>query len=1178
MPSFMKLKGLIRHDKESTRSPKEKLKEKDATSSSLNYSTTSSISSYIESNDSRTVSNGSKTESSVDKLMRVMEEAEKYDSDDKTKTGNHSNVKSTPESPIPRPQSGKMRRLKNRINAIDMNFKNNDKNTDTPIDDSSERRRQASVHELRGESLSRTNSETLTVGDLILERFPSALDKSMTDDSNTGSYPNSGDTPNAISGVATNSSLNSNLNSKTVTNSPCRKENMASTPSLRFSRTGTFTRDNDNKVYNKPDTLPKVRAINRQRSKTLDASDLKKSSHKIIPSLPRFGSSKPPPVTGKTRSKTSRKYSSSQQDKNKKKTSRANSNNNNVGTIPLLRKARSNSGSSNSNKSSYTSPRTSSGSFPTSDVPHGSNHITNNTTAASSSYSLTRRSSSIVNALSSFVNLRSTSSSSTKGPQASPKFQQHTLSLEDLPPVPDPISEEEPFETYLFRISNYGKFVGIILTLKNDPYKLKCLNFFLKNYFDFLDDPLDISLRKLLIFLELPKEAQQIDRLLTEFGKIYYQQQRENFIDKCIWENEHQVYFIIFSLLMLHTDYFNPHNKIKMTKTEFIDLVHNDTYSDGNKMPVEILGYYYDNIISKESPKFDCFTSIDSSAIVTFDSHENTEVYSPKDLIKNKFLANMAKRIDLNKKDEIDNEGYIPPAMLPLPPPMMNNTTSTPTTFFGNRPTSNSISSYFSHGNSSGSGNGSNGNNMTGYFQDDINIYNRILNNELKDVSLNKVVDKVYIKNKFALNSGYFELLNNTIMNTGNENKYDKYLKTLKESRGGYLKIQPSQLHKLRLPSYEIYKEDSNDPSYYLKIIQMGDIQDYIEPSPTPLGPVKHNSNSEGNRIFSLGNSDKDKWRDKLAIVTTCGLIICDKKKSFHMQEPDIVKNKMNGESNYIIDFRYHKCEIISLYSLYAEKVKNNEEDDDEDGNKTWENDNFDEESLIRDYEDSAKVTRSETEDRNINDINLEKELAYEDEFDEDDTSDFDENSLYIWSQYGKFIWRCENEYERDNWINALNSISCLDGCQNEIDCVNSTLVSQMKQNYHDRYKEVQENKLETVKMFKQEEKVMNFYRKCVPICLKTRREMVQNIKQLAVKMEWYNFEIKRDTIYMTILRLVMKEHLHEEEHYEEEEKEEEANNEDKQSSKHNEGTEKQRENYGNESDLSDSLSFITFN
>lgn len=103
------------------------------------------------------------------------------------------------------------------------------------------------------------------------------------------------------------------------------------------------------------------------------------------------------------------------------------------------------------------------------------------------------------------------------------------------------------------RISNYGKFIGIILTLKNDPYKSNCLNHFLSKYFDFVDDSIDISLRELLIFLELPKEAQQTDRLLTEFGRIYYKQQRAKYMEKWTIVFEGNKFFSLGSI--------NPNNE-----------------------------------------------------------------------------------------------------------------------------------------------------------------------------------------------------------------------------------------------------------------------------------------------------------------------------------------------------------------------------------------------------------------------------------------------------------------------------------------------------------------------------------------------------------------------------------------------------------------------------------------
>lgn len=56
--------------------------------------------------------------------------------------------------------------------------------------------------------------------------------------------------------------------------------------------------------------------------------------------------------------------------------------------------------------------------------------------------------------------------------------------------------------------------------------KKNCLNYLLTNCFEFKNDPLDIALRKLLMFLELPKETQQIDRLIMAFSFAYYKAQK----------------------------------------------------------------------------------------------------------------------------------------------------------------------------------------------------------------------------------------------------------------------------------------------------------------------------------------------------------------------------------------------------------------------------------------------------------------------------------------------------------------------------------------------------------------------------------------------------------------------------------------------------------------------------
>lgn len=51
---------------------------------------------------------------------------------------------------------------------------------------------------------------------------------------------------------------------------------------------------------------------------------------------------------------------------------------------------------------------------------------------------------------------------------------------------------------------------------------MTALNAFL-GYFNFTGDPLDIALRKLLLEIGLPKETQQIDRVMEAFAKRYTQ-------------------------------------------------------------------------------------------------------------------------------------------------------------------------------------------------------------------------------------------------------------------------------------------------------------------------------------------------------------------------------------------------------------------------------------------------------------------------------------------------------------------------------------------------------------------------------------------------------------------------------------------------------------------------------
>lgn len=118
----------------------------------------------------------------------------------------------------------------------------------------------------------------------------------------------------------------------------------------------------------------------------------------------------------------------------------------------IISKIRSNSDSSKYSKSSYISPKTSAGSFTTSDIQQrygkSNNNITTNNTVSSSSHSLTRKNNSIVTALRNFVNLLSSCSSSDRELQLFCNFQQYFPTLEDLPAFPEPYNDKASFKNF----------------------------------------------------------------------------------------------------------------------------------------------------------------------------------------------------------------------------------------------------------------------------------------------------------------------------------------------------------------------------------------------------------------------------------------------------------------------------------------------------------------------------------------------------------------------------------------------------------------------------------------------------------------------------------------------------------------------------------------------------------
>ncbi|KAF2449021.1 protein transport protein sec73 [Karstenula rhodostoma CBS 690.94] len=150
--------------------------------------------------------------------------------------------------------------------------------------------------------------------------------------------------------------------------------------------------------------------------------------------------------------------------------------------------------------------------------------------------------------------------------------------------------EREEGETpghYLERMeeNNIGKSaIASYLTKTEDPFLLAVLRSYMRK-FAFFGDPIDMAIRKLLMQVELPKETQQIDRVLQGFSDRYHE------CNPGIYINPDKAYFISFSIVILHTDFFNKNNKRKMQRADYIKNSSCEGVSE------DVLGCIYDNVV-----------------------------------------------------------------------------------------------------------------------------------------------------------------------------------------------------------------------------------------------------------------------------------------------------------------------------------------------------------------------------------------------------------------------------------------------------------------------------------------------------------------------------------------------------------------------------------------------------
>lgn len=115
-------------------------------------------------------------------------------------------------------------------------------------------------------------------------------------------------------------------------------------------------------------------------------------------------------------------------------------------------------------------------------------------------------------------------------------------------------------------------------------YNAMVMQAFIMRMLRFQGEPLDMSLRKFLFRMALAQEGQQIERMLDSFSILWHYQNPDIFSDA------EQVLYVVFSMVMLHTDVFNKNIKHKISKADYI----RNAAIDG--MAPEIFEYFYDNI------------------------------------------------------------------------------------------------------------------------------------------------------------------------------------------------------------------------------------------------------------------------------------------------------------------------------------------------------------------------------------------------------------------------------------------------------------------------------------------------------------------------------------------------------------------------------------------------------
>jgi len=164
--------------------------------------------------------------------------------------------------------------------------------------------------------------------------------------------------------------------------------------------------------------------------------------------------------------------------------------------------------------------------------------------------------------------------------------------------------------------------MATVLCKSADDFSKTCLRKYMRG-FSYFGDSIDMAIRKMLMEVELPKETQQIDRLLAGFADRYYE------CNPGIFASTDEAAFIAFSILLLHSDTHNKNNKRKMQKHDYVK----NTQQGPVQVSSDILDCFYDNV---------CYTPfIHFEDEVAINSHRLTVPRPKRSLIKTKSIEGL---------------------------------------------------------------------------------------------------------------------------------------------------------------------------------------------------------------------------------------------------------------------------------------------------------------------------------------------------------------------------------------------------------------------------------------------------------------------------------------------------------------------------------------------------------